>query len=118
MVKQKTRDQEVLGLIPGIKLGRFDIFKTALGYGYDFGYETVLRLRLRFQIYKTVTIKPVQTGFKPGSNQVQTRFKPSSNRLQTGLKPVFTWFLPVFFPVSTGFYPLRSVKPVLPVLNW
>ena len=33
------------------------------------------------------------------------------------VKPVFTRFLPVFFSVSTGFYLLRSGKPVKTVKN-
>ena len=45
-----------------LSLGGLTFFKTALGYGYGFSYETVLRLWLRFQVYKTVTVKPVQTG--------------------------------------------------------
>ena len=38
-----------------LSLGGLSLFKTALGYGYSFGYETILQLELRFQIYKTVS---------------------------------------------------------------
>ena len=63
-----------------LSLDGLTFFKTALGYGYGFSYETGLQLRLLFQVCS----KPVKTGKNRSQLTVSSGVFPSENRFSTG----------------------------------